>query len=315
MRDEAFKHLLDREGVGADLSAHFSHDVDLLEEIVNYGTNLVPRAWRSSPRGLAELVAIPFLLRNVVAMGDAMHLLQSSGAVYGSQAPLRALFESLLSLKWLLKGDREQKAKCFYVWYLERRLREHKFLIKQETQSQEFTKSLAKSDILLPPEEIRKLHSFAEEEANELRRVLSEAAYQPIRQLFATNKRRYKNWYSPTGPQNIRELAEEVGLGPLYDGVYVGLSAIAHASALDQGLTFKGNAATFTPIRSLERLPQEIRFAATLLMAAYRTVLEAYRPEEIVNFNRKYATEWRVRLLSPKHVVLRPDNINIDDAF
>jgi hypothetical protein len=60
--DDAHKHLLDRDGAMA-MAANFHDAIDLVNELVNYGTNLVVRAFASSDRDLKAICVLFVQLR------------------------------------------------------------------------------------------------------------------------------------------------------------------------------------------------------------------------------------------------------------
>jgi hypothetical protein len=60
--DDAHKHLLDRDGAMA-MAANFHDAIDLVNELVNYGTNLVVRAFASIDRDLKAICVLFVQLR------------------------------------------------------------------------------------------------------------------------------------------------------------------------------------------------------------------------------------------------------------
>jgi hypothetical protein len=92
--ENPFRPLLDREKVIEDVKNAFSKQINALEDLVNYGTNLVPRCYGSSDKGLGAVVVLAILLRQVIAMLDAVEILSSDGAVYAAGLQARAVFEA-----------------------------------------------------------------------------------------------------------------------------------------------------------------------------------------------------------------------------
>jgi hypothetical protein len=110
-----YKAIIDREKHKRDFDEHFSDVKKLLQDIVNYGSKLMPRCFVSSERKLEDAIIIGVLLRQVIAMVDATEVLISNAAIYSSQIQARAGFEASIYIEWILKGHTEKKAKYFYV--------------------------------------------------------------------------------------------------------------------------------------------------------------------------------------------------------
>jgi hypothetical protein len=119
--ESAHKGLLDREEVVASIRQDLRPWSTLLEDIASYGSNLIPRCFVSSNRGLKDIVVLAILLRQVVAMLDGIHVLLSHGACYVAQLSTRALFESSTYIDWILLSDSEKKSLYYYVHNLRRK--------------------------------------------------------------------------------------------------------------------------------------------------------------------------------------------------
>lgn len=95
VREHEHPALLDRENVTADAEKHLKPWLDLVRDLVNYGTNLIVRCVQSSERKTKDRVVLTILLRQAVAMLDSVEVLLSKGC---SQRPTCrcALFLKLL---------------------------------------------------------------------------------------------------------------------------------------------------------------------------------------------------------------------------
>ena len=96
MRETEFKPILDRHKHEGDAKQYFSKHIDLLVDLANYGSNLIPRVYDSSNKKLEDIVVIGVLLKQVVSMIDAVEILVSNGAVGPANLQARAAFESSL---------------------------------------------------------------------------------------------------------------------------------------------------------------------------------------------------------------------------
>ena len=115
MREREFEPILNREKHQRDVKQYFSKHIDFLVDLVNYGSNLIPRVFDSSNKKLEDIVVIAVLLRQIVSMIDAVEVLVSKGAVVAANLQARTAFEASLYIDWILKGESEKKAKYYYV--------------------------------------------------------------------------------------------------------------------------------------------------------------------------------------------------------
>ncbi len=138
MPEDEYKPLLDRDRLAVEVTQHLSAHVELIRDVTNYGTCLIPRCLVSSNRTLKDLIVIAVLLRQLVAMLDASEVLISSGAVYASNLQVRAIFEAAVYIEWTLGSDGDRKAVHYYV----RNLRQQRVwaarLLPGSVEAQEF---------------------------------------------------------------------------------------------------------------------------------------------------------------------------------
>jgi hypothetical protein len=69
VRENEFKPMLDRDRVVADIKKNLNPWIDLLADITNYGSNLIPRCFISSKRTLKDAVVIAILLSSFRSFG------------------------------------------------------------------------------------------------------------------------------------------------------------------------------------------------------------------------------------------------------
>ena len=113
--EDPHKGLLDDEGAAAFASEQLKPWTNLLRDLANYGSHLIPRAYSSGGKTLGDAVLIGILLRQLVAMIDAIEILLCRSAVHAATLQLRAMFEASVYIDWMLAGDRENKAAYYYV--------------------------------------------------------------------------------------------------------------------------------------------------------------------------------------------------------
>src|SRR5579871_1243411 len=119
--ESEYKPLLDSEQPTAEVKKHLGSWVRMMRDVTNYGAKLIPRCITSSERRLEDAVLIAILLRQCVAMLDAVEVLLSNAAVHASNLQMRALFEASVYIDWILASDSEKKANYYYVHNLRRK--------------------------------------------------------------------------------------------------------------------------------------------------------------------------------------------------
>ena len=62
MNELSHQGILNRDEVIGQINKHFSDQINLLKDLVNYGTNLIPRCFYCSDRKLSDTVILSILL-------------------------------------------------------------------------------------------------------------------------------------------------------------------------------------------------------------------------------------------------------------
>jgi len=83
--EDPHKGLLDDEAATAVVYKQLNTWTALLRDLANYGSNLIPRAYSSSGKTLGDAIVIGVLLRQVIAMVDAIEILLCRSAVHTGQ--------------------------------------------------------------------------------------------------------------------------------------------------------------------------------------------------------------------------------------
>lgn len=311
MREDEFKLILDREKHKKDSQQIFSRQINLLTDLVNYGSNLIPRSYDSSSKKLEDIIVIGVLLKQVVSMIDAIEILVSNGAVQAAHLEARSAFEASLYIDWILEGESEKKARYYYVYNLRNQklwaLRFTTGTHEKEYFSQVIS-DLGKHLNLDNPN----IEAQAKKELSEINRVLEQDSFSEVNKIFE-NERNKKTgleayWYKPLGITSIRKLAEKVGRLYEYDIFYSMSAEISHATSYKDHLRFDRDRIVFEPIRQLKGLYELLKFVITVALASYVSILKHYRAGEISNFIRKYQSDWREAFLNiPSVSYIYPD--------
>jgi hypothetical protein len=290
--ESEFKALLDHDKVVADIKKHLSPWTKLIQDVTNYGSNLIPRGFSSSDRNLKDVVVLAILLRQALAMLDGVDILLSNGAVHVAHLQMRALFEASVYIDWILLSDSERKAAYYYVHNLRR-----KRLWAWRTQpgsadSLEFITMMNKSGVQIND----KLREASKEQIREIDRVLSQPTFATISNDIEKNrngKRFDPAWYVPLGERNLRTMARTVGKASQYVFLYSGASEVMHTSNYEHHVKIGRGELTFQPIRSVEGFENVFRFSLAIALFTIRRILEEHRPGELPAFARKYLVKWQ----------------------
>ena len=209
MPDDAHAGILDRHLFREMIREPFGQQIELLNQLVNYGTNLIPRCYESSGKGIPDAVAIASFLKHGVSALDAISILAKEGASWACVPHLRSLFEIRLYLKWIFKEDFERRATAYFVWEIRRKrywLRCYLQGTPEQAAHADHMKGSAGEHITPPYSQA----DLATEIAKEDRR-LSAVEVTAVNALFdAMAKKSGKDidWFAPFGPRSIRALAE-----------------------------------------------------------------------------------------------------------
>ncbi len=273
-----------------DLSRVAAHELiniasPLLQELVNYATNVFMRCQDSARGNENEDLAVLMLYLHMIEMADGVEVLLAQSCATPAEPLIRSLFEALLSITYILETDADyvQRSLTWLVGYSHNRISYYELLDPSTNRGQRFQQAraadLIAQRIQLPDQAqvqaaIRNLqHFLARPQFQTI-----EAEYQRLRR-----QRQYPQWYELfNGPRNLRALAIHLSRAATYDLLYGPLSSVAHAHDLSRflGRTAEG-AATFKRLRSdHENLRHVTVLAATFILEATRRILTKFRPSE-----------------------------------
>ncbi len=292
VRENPYQSILDRERVVNDVQTHLRPWVALIEDLTNYGTNLIPRCFVSSERSMKDTVVLMILLRQCVAMLDGIEVLLSQGAPHSAQLPLRALFEASVYIEWILGADSERKARYYYVHNLRRKRRLARALQPLTSERQDVRDALQELNIVVPGERI----AAAEELEKAVTKILSQPRFLEVEQDFETRRNGKKfdrSWYVPLGVRDLGTMARSIGKRSMYVALYSGASEVMHAANYEHHVKFGKRELTLEPIRSLDGFEFVFRLSATVAMGTFQRVLQEYRCGELPAFARKYVEKWQ----------------------
>jgi len=298
--DQAYKPILDREGA-IEMAGNFSDLIELVYEVVDYGTNLIPRAYTSSDRDLKAICLIFVQLRQFITHLDGISLLLTQTACATSNLQLRSLLEIAHTLEWILISDTLSKIHHLYVANLRRRRNWNRIAIPGTPEAIRY----AGPRLNLSSHQQKEIS----DEILEIDKLLAQPQFTHIDAKLEHHyaKRRFeKPWYEAYGARSIRQVSNDIGKLPEYEAIYSSLSGITHGSDMWKSIFFAGGKVVVAPVREPEHIPTIVRLAVTMAFRVYQLILKEFRAGEEENFARKYRDEWRTPFVKKFDVRIKP---------
>ena len=292
--------IIDRAGPVDLVDEHFGDQIRLLRDVVNYGSNLIPRCFEASRKDVPAVIILATLLKQVVVMVDGIEIQLTQAAVLSSHVTTRALYEAQLYIHWMLKSDTESRARHYYVWNLRRRRKWANRIIPGTQEHASFGHALSQLSAFQSgdpsdQQHVQQLSQFAQQDVADIDQLLNSNAYAAVNSAFDSfwNRPFDPSWHAPAGVRSIRSMADDLGLLHEYEVFYDNLSTLSHASYFKSHVAVEGDQLTFEPIRHLESIDLILRLTLSMSFRVFRTVLSHYRAGEVENFDRKYSAEWQ----------------------
>lgn len=287
--------ILNREEPTAVAEQHFCKQIELLRDITNYGSNLIVRAFHFSPKKMSETVVCGVLLKQIVAMVDAVEVLLASGCGHASFLPARTAFEASIYLDWILLADSERRATRYIVAnFRDERLWAARVIpgTEEEAIFSRISNTLGFDVHANRPT----LASDASTHLAEVNRILLQPDLQHIDQEFTRARgtsKRDPQWYQFDGLRSFKQIADKVGRLPEYEFFYSKGSQVTHTGSYKDHIRFADGQVRFKPIRHLADVNMLLNFVVSICLGTYMKVLKQYRPGELEAFSKKYLDDWR----------------------
>lgn len=275
---------------------HYAPQLELLVQMVNYSSNLIPRAFESSKKQMFDLMVCFGFLKQFASMLDAAEILLRAGAVHASFVPLRVAFEASLYLEWLLVSDGAKKATYYYVGDI-RKERIWGLRAQGATLEANFFKDMGQLSTDLAANRST-LKDDGVKQVADTERILSLPEYAETNKAFDAFKKKAgikhePEWYKVLGKRNIKAIASELQRLPEYIIYYGQASIVTHSASYKDQLRFKSKGVSAKPIRHVADIHTAFNYAFTTAMHVFHRVLVFYRHEELVQFSMTYMNEWR----------------------
>jgi hypothetical protein len=298
--------LLNRDEAMTAVATHFAPQIELLTQMTNYASNLIPRSFSSSKKQILDIMVCYGLLKQFATMLDAVELLVRAGAIQAAFGPARVAFEASLYIEWMLNSNGQKKALYYFVGNMRQERLWGLRAVSESAESNDLLREMRElgADILAqqPSLDDEGTRHVREVDAILGRKELvdANAAFNE----YAANARWQiePKWYQVLGVRSVRALARELHRLPDYMIYYGTGSQAAHASSYKGQFTFARRGANARPIRDITSIHTVLTFAATTALLVFHRVLSFYRTDELPAFARQYVTEWQNSFTGIPHV-------------
>jgi hypothetical protein len=278
--------------------------IELGDELVRYGADLLLRALQSAPDDLPDHAVLCVLFRDAVAALDGcMHALKGA-AVAAAHMHARGQLEA----QWGLMLALQDPAKWGRHLYVASR-REQRFRAACHVPGTQEYKAYtdARAMIEAGGGKASDDPDYAQYVAS-LDRALGKPENAPIERAFADFQKRHRRpapwYYDPSAPEPLRSIgamARFVGCKGEYDSLYRDLSHYVHGAFTGISLKYDEKGVALAPIRIPEGWRQLFMFSVSIACGSFRRVINHYRPGEVDTFVRN-AERWRTIIESTPDV-------------
>lgn len=293
-RERPYKEILDPEVGHAEAEVSLAPQIDLLEQLAAYGSNLIPRCFHGERRGLRDLIILHVFLRQFVTAVDSVSILTRQGATFGARPAARMAVESSLYIDFLTGKEEPKAYRVFYVSSLRKKRLWARRVVPGTPEHDKFLSVGAELGADRPNFSADK-ERLGRAEIADIERVLSRYEFSDINDRFEKlrGRKSYEpHWLTYFG-LSLRGLAYKLERTIEYEIFYAPAAEFAHSSSYTDFATFSAESIEYFPIRSLRYATPLIREVVPVAMTTYRKILDHYRPDEVSSLNRKWMAEWR----------------------
>ncbi|GJL64058.1 MAG: hypothetical protein NPIRA04_27120 [Nitrospirales bacterium] len=258
-----------------------------IRESVYRGTHLMDM-FSKKVQGGTEQAPLFMLYRHVLDIGDSIGTLLRFGSTSSTSILLRSLFESYLSLHFLLEGNVLNKDRSLAYW-AHYKIKQLETFTKYDSfakEGKQFHKILD-DDPLANNVDFPK-HDYAHER-KEIEKILNLDKFRQFYDQYKSRKKgkRPRHWYSLCSTAiDIRSLAKLLKREAEYSLLYSRLSELAHSTdVISEKLTLSKEGATLIhplrgPYKSLKLVSS---FTSSYLLGCHHALVESYflKDEEV----------------------------------
>ncbi|MGP0021180.1 MAG: DUF5677 domain-containing protein [Candidatus Sulfotelmatobacter sp.] len=266
----------------------------MLDECVNYGTNLVVSCDKGASAIQGHMEAVVLLGLHVVEVVDAIAILIRHCSVNPAKNLLRSQMEAMFGIEYIAKGDRERKAVQYLVAHAHSRMDWYRKLDPTSATGRQLSAQLRKDSTF---NELRIVELDTTANVDNLRKMLARQEYADVEAEWQRVRQQRQGqiwWYSLfRGPERIEDLATAVGDHAWYEILYRIYSGEVHATNAIDSLhaTHEVSKGTYQPLRYPTDLPTVAQLATSMAVRSYNCLVRMLCPDEGNSFAHWYLNE------------------------
>lgn len=196
----SLKGILDREFDEGFIENDWSELNNLLIECIDYMTNVFGRCHSSAEGGIENIVILG-LYRNIIQFLDGIQILLSKGQVGSCFTIMRNMFETLLTMEFILKNDTVNKSIFYMVCYYNSKINAIKQL-KRRYEDKEIIENMKKDKYYREWNDnfIKNLIKHADDDLKKISEILNSDICNETNEKYKKNlkkiKKTYIQWYN-----------------------------------------------------------------------------------------------------------------------
>jgi len=265
------------------LNATMETLLEKLGEMVRHVDVLMEEAVGGVHGVIPTEMLIPILLhRKVLEKADAIFVNIENGTEHVSKGIMRTMFENLVYLAYMLKGNTCKKAEAYYYGSLKSRLSVMQVLEPNSP------KAKVVSDFLGTGLNQELPDTTIISEIKKMKEKLDASWLKDTRKAwlrFEKKSGKYVNWYALFGHDSFRKVAIDVNMQAEYEILYSTYSHETHTINAMEMIEHRQGESFFKPLRSYTDPGTLISMATTFLWTATELVLKSFFSEEQIKFN------------------------------
>ncbi len=300
MTDAPFLPLLDRESAISSLQK-YSVQLELLEDLVNFGSGLMPRLVPDGAETPTDALLVYHLVREVIVQIDTLQILLANGCVPGAASVCRSLVEKHHLCLWSLSADLEKKMQHLFVGGLRSERQRSRAALSGHKEND----ALGLLKHQLAQTHIPRLAAQKAQAINARLKLPDIAAIDSAFDKLAAKVGYDPSWtavYCSNRDQNkhkgsARRIAEEIGRLPEYQIYYTDYSTGTHGQDLLSSIAIRDGHIDVSNIRDGHDFETVCFLATNSALELYKALLEHYLPDEVGAFCNKAIKDWMPRRL------------------
>lgn len=270
------------------VNKNYKDSIELLEEIANYGDELIAKVSKTTDNVELELVILHVFLRNMVIQSAAVCELCRAGLVESSKANFRVSLESWFQLEWILSCDTDNRVTYFFVYSILKKIEDLKLQIGLDVDG---VKVNIYRDLGIENDK-----DALNKELSSFEKMISEGKRRDVASEFKSKN--YKKWFQALGVGSLRDIAEQINAKYDYFHAYSYLSKSIHTSILDPFCVISAGKAKILPQWHALNIDDVLGSCCMLLVRAYHSVLSTCFESELSAFASKHKNDWYDRILN-----------------